>query len=67
MYLLTYPALSLPCRVTAASRNAQPANIGIDFITPDGLVIPYALGEAALQSHTAVLVGGLLAGFWPKH
>ncbi|WP_152559748.1 hypothetical protein [Hymenobacter sp. IS2118] len=59
--------MSLPYRVTAASRNAQPVNVGIDFITPDGLVVPYALGKAALQSHTAILVGGLLAGFFPKN
>ena len=38
-----------------------------DFMTPDGRLVPRALGEAALRQHTALLVGGLLVGFWPEH
>ena len=36
-----------------------------DFMTPDGRLVPRALGEAALLKRTALLVGGLLVGFWP--
>ena len=36
-----------------------------DFMTPDGRLVPRALGEAALRQHTALLIGGLLVGFWP--
>lgn len=36
-----------------------------DFMTPDGRLVPRVLGEAALQQRTALLVGGLLVGFWP--
>jgi len=36
-----------------------------DFITPDGRLVPRELGEAALRQRTALLVGGLLVGFWP--
>lgn len=36
-----------------------------DFMTPDGRLIPRALGEAALRQRTALLIGGLLVGFWP--
>ncbi len=35
-----------------------------DFMTPDGRLVPRALGEAALRQRTALLVGGLLVGFW---
>lgn len=37
-----------------------------DFMTPDGRLVPRALGEAALLQRTALLVGGLLVGFWPN-
>ena len=37
-----------------------------DFMTPDGRLVPRELGEAALRQHTALLVGGLLVGFWPS-
>jgi len=36
-----------------------------DFMTPDGRLVPRALGEAGLRQRTALLVGGLLVGFWP--
>lgn len=36
-----------------------------DFMTPDGRLVPRALGEAALRQRTALLIGGLLVGFWP--
>ncbi|HEX8330707.1 MAG TPA: hypothetical protein VF629_24465 [Hymenobacter sp.] len=45
---------------------ARPISVGIDFVTPDGMVVPRALGEAALLGRTAVLVGGLLVGVWPQ-
>lgn len=66
MYLLIYPSLSTPRRPKTPSRQARPVSVGIDFVTPDGLVVPRALGEAALLSRTAVLVGGLLVGVWPQ-
>jgi hypothetical protein len=34
-------------------------------MTPDGRLVPRALGEAGLRQRTALLVGGLLVGFWP--
>lgn len=40
--------------------------MGVDFVTPDGLIVPRALGEAAILGRTAVLVGGLLVGVWPQ-
>jgi hypothetical protein len=66
MYLLIYPALSTPRRPKAAKEATRPIAVGIDFVTPDGMVVPRALGEAALLGHTAVLVGGLLVGVWPQ-
>ena len=66
MYLLVYPALSNSRRPKALSRPALPILTGLDFVTPDGIIVPRALGEAALLSHTAVLVGGLLVGVWPQ-
>ncbi|WP_143080079.1 hypothetical protein [Hymenobacter arizonensis] len=65
MYLLIYPSLAAPRRSKAPSRPARPAAIATDFVTPDGMVVPRALGEAALLGRTAVLVGGLLVGIWP--
>ena len=66
MYLLIYPSLSAPRRSKAHNRDSRPTAAGIDFVTPDGMVVPRALGEAALQGRTAVLVGGLLVGVWPQ-
>jgi hypothetical protein len=31
------------------------------------MVVPRAVGEAALLGRTAVLVGGLLVGVWPQY
>lgn len=65
MYLLIYPSLSSPRRLQDSNRVAKSVSVGIDFVTPDGIVVPRALGEAALMGRTAVLVGGLLVGMWP--
>lgn len=40
---------------------------GRDFLTPDGVLVPRALGEAGLRQRTAMLVGGMLIGNWPEH
>ncbi|MBD2722962.1 MULTISPECIES: hypothetical protein [Hymenobacter] len=66
MYLLVYPSLGSSRRPKATSQAARPISVGIDFVTPDGMVVPRALGEAALLGRTAVLVGGLLVGVWPQ-
>ena len=66
MYLLVYPSLSSPRHQKFFNRPARPISVGIDYVTPDGLVVPRALGEAALLGRTAVLVGGLLVGVWPQ-
>ena len=66
MYLLTYPAASTTRRPQAPVRPARQVAVGIDFVTPDGMVVPRALGEAALLGRTAVLIGGLLVGVWPQ-
>lgn len=66
MYLLIYPALGNSRRSKAPSQPARPVAVGIDFVTPDGMVVPRAVGEAALLGRTAVLVGGLLVGMWPQ-
>ena len=63
MYLLVYSSLSTPRRLNVPTR---PVTVGIDFVTPDGMIVPRVLGEAALLSRTAVLVGGLLVGIWPQ-
>jgi hypothetical protein len=65
MYLLIYPSLSISRRSKAPGLPARSVSVGIDFVTPDGMVVPRALGEAALVGRTAVLVGGLLVGIWP--
>ena len=65
MHPLVYPSLNAPHRAKASNPATRPTPVGVDFVTPDGTVVPYALGEAALLSHTAVLVGGLLVGVWP--
>ncbi|WP_310392358.1 hypothetical protein [Hymenobacter sp.] len=66
MYLLIYPSLSAARRPNTPNRMARPATTGIDFVTPDGTVVPRALGEAALLGRTAVLVGGFLVGMWSQ-
>ena len=66
MYLLIYPSLSTPRRISAPAKPARPISVGIDFVTPDGMIVPRALAEAALLARTAVLVGGLLVGVWPQ-
>lgn len=66
MYLLIYPSLSAPRHPKATNRQARPISVGIDFVTPDGMVVPRAVGEAALLGRTAVLVGGLLVGVWSQ-
>ena len=66
MYLLIYPSLTMPRRPKAPNRQLRPISVGIDFVTPDGMVVPRALGEAALLGRTAVMVGGLLVGVWPQ-
>ena len=66
MYLLVYPSLSTPRRTKTPAQMARPVSVGVDFVTPDGMVVPRALGEAALLGRTAVLVGGLLVGIWPQ-
>ena len=65
MYLLIYPPVSSPILKTSGNPTL-PVSIGNDFVTPDGMVVPRALGEAALLGRTAVLVGGLLVGVWPQ-
>lgn len=64
MYLLVYPSLATPPRAKSAPQSLRQATVGIDFVTPDGIIVPRAAGEAALLGHTAVLIGGLLVGFW---
>jgi len=66
MYLLVYPSLSAPSRAKSSNQAARPISVGVDFVTPDGMIVPRALGEAALLGRTAVLVGGLLVGVWPQ-
>ncbi|WP_345125049.1 hypothetical protein [Hymenobacter antarcticus] len=66
MYLLVYPSLSAPRRPKTSNQAVRPISVGVDFVTPDGMIVPRALGEAALLGHTAVLVGGLLVGIWPQ-
>ena len=60
MYLLVYPSPA----TTPRAKNTRQAAVGVDFVTPDGIIVPRAAGEAALLGHTAVLIGGLLVGFW---
>ena len=62
MYLLVYPSPGAPRRTEASAPATRPIPMGVDFVTPDGMVVPRALGEAALLDHTAVLIGGLLVG-----
>lgn len=64
MYLLVYPSLTTAPRAKTTPPLFRQATVGIDFVTPDGVIVPRAAGEAALLGHTAVLIGGLLVGFW---
>ena len=66
MYLLVYPSLAAPRHAKTSTPATRPISMGVDFVTPDGMVVPRALGEAALLGHTAVLVGGLLVGAWAQ-
>ncbi len=63
MYLLVYPSLTTLPRVKTTAQSSRQAAVGVDFVTPDGIIVPRAAGEAALLGHTAVLIGGLLVGF----
>lgn len=64
MYLLVYPSLTTPLRTKNVLQPSRQVAVGVDFVTPDGTIVPRAAGEAALLGHTAVLIGGLLVGFW---
>lgn len=64
MYLLSYPSLSTSRHPKAPYRFVRPVSGGLDFVTPDGTIVPRILGEAALLDRRAVLVGGLLVGVW---
>ena len=66
MHLLVYPSLNAPRRAKASNPAIRPISVGVDFVTPDGMVVPHALGEAALLNRTAVLIGSLLVGVWPQ-
>ena len=66
MYLLVYPALNSTQRAKGSPTTPQPSPTRLDFVTPDGLIVPRAAGEAALLGHTAVLVGGLFVGIWSQ-
>ncbi|WP_158010980.1 hypothetical protein [Hymenobacter lapidarius] len=52
--------------MNAPVQPARAASVSVDFVTPDGMIVPRALAEAALHARTAVLVGGLLVGVWPQ-
>lgn len=64
MYLLTYPYSTTSRSPKSPMRPVSPVSVGIDYVTPDGMVVPRALAEAALRCRTAVLIGGLLVGIW---
>ena len=64
MYLLVYPSPTANPRTKSVPLSLRQVAVGVDFVTPDGIIVPRAVGEAALLSHTAVLIGGLLVGFW---
>ena len=66
MYLLVYPSLSETRHPSGFTAVNPPGATRLDFITPDGQVVPRAAGEAALLGHTAVLVGGLFVGIWSQ-
>ena len=46
--------------VRPASSNWGPASPASDFLTPDGHLVPRAIGEAALRESRAILIGDLL-------
>ena len=64
MYLLVYPSLATPLHAENITQPARRETICVDFVTPDGIIVPRVAGEAALLDHTAVLIGDLLVGFW---
>lgn len=67
MYLLSnYPFMNKLKPLGILKRSDITVVNELDFVTPDGNVVPRALGEAALRCHMAVLVGGLFVGSWPK-
>jgi hypothetical protein len=66
MYLSVYSPVTKQPQQPGLGRINHLAADSFDFVTPDGVVVPRALGEAALQGRTAVLIGGLLVGVWPK-
>lgn len=66
MYLLVYPSPTDSRCSTGLTADNLSGGARVDFITPDGQVVPRAAGEAALLRHTAVLVGGLFVGIWSQ-
>lgn len=62
MYLLVYPFVRKQAQARVSYQQASAPADDFDYVTPDGYVVPRALGEAALQGRRAVLVGGLLVG-----
>ena len=64
MYFLIHKAPSPHRSAKPASLRHATASAVTDFLTPDGTIVPRAAGEAALERHTAVLIGGLLVGGW---
>lgn len=62
MYLLVYPFIRKQVQPRNNFRRLTSQSDEFDYVTPDGNVVPRALGEAALRGRTAVLVGGLLVG-----
>ena len=67
MYLLNHSsAVDTNHLLRFFSQVARKPAPAFDFITPDGQLVPRAVGQLALNNNTAVLVGGLLVGFWTK-
>ena len=58
-------ALTLRCLLLEMAARHTAARLPADFQTICGEMIPYSIGEAALRSGAAVLVGGLLVGVLP--
>lgn len=65
MSLTVYPSTNLSKRASPTREPVGAVPTGNDFLTPDGQVVPWAKGEAALMAHTAVVVGGLLVAVRP--
>ena len=67
MYLLNHSSVVEQNRLLRFfSRVARKPTPDFDFITPDGQLVPSAIGQLALNNNTAVLIGGLLVGVWAK-